>query len=174
MQHIDWHCAAGVPPRVQLWKHDMLLAHWASFRQLVVSSQQLPTMHWLHGVPPGSSEQVPASTPMPQWPLSQARPTQHSWLFWQLDPGGRQVPAPQAPFWQTMLQHSDGLAQEKPSSLQVLTPQRPLSQAPLQHWLGWLHPNPSGVHMVKPQVPVCGLHVPLQQSRELAQGRPSR
>jgi hypothetical protein len=46
----------------QRWKQLMLFAHWPLFRQVSVSLQQLPTMHWVHGVPPGSSEQLPPST----------------------------------------------------------------------------------------------------------------
>lgn len=107
-QHIAEHCAGEPPLIAQRWKHAMLLAQppgLVSLRQLMVSWQQLPTMHWLHGVPPGSMVQLPASTAMPQWPLTQVRPTQHSELVLQLDPGARQL---QVPPTQLFEQHSPG------------------------------------------------------------------
>src|SRR6185369_6987536 len=121
---------------VQLWKQDSPAAHAPSLRQFSVSMQQLLTMHWLHGVPPGSRGQVPASIAMPQCPLSQVRPTQQSWGTEQVDPGGRQLTDPHLPPWQLMLQHSEGEAQGMPSSLHELIPQSPPWQTPLQHWLG--------------------------------------
>lgn len=69
-----------------------------SSRQVSVASQQFPTMHWLHGVPPGSSVQVPASTGgLPHVVPLHMRPTQHSLGPVQLDPGGKQLPDPQMP-----------------------------------------------------------------------------
>ena len=135
VQHICWQWATVAPPSVQLWKQDMLPAQAPSARQFSVSWQQLPTMHWLHGVPPGSSEQLPASMGLPQWPLSQVRPTQHSLGLVQLDPGGRQAPPPQTPFWQTLLQQSLGTMQEKPSIVHCPPPQNPPTQAAPQQSL---------------------------------------
>jgi hypothetical protein len=62
VQHICWQAAGCAPLTTQRWKQDMLVAHWKSLRQAAVSSQQAPMTHWLQGVPPGSSGQVPAST----------------------------------------------------------------------------------------------------------------
>jgi hypothetical protein len=117
--------------------------------------QQLFTMHWLHGVPPGLSMQLPASTGVPQCPLSQVRPTQQSLGVLQLEPGGRQPPMPHLPFWQALLQHCAGLVQEKPSM--VHTPQTPAVQALLQHLPGTVHPAPSGKQAPVPHVKVLGL-----------------
>jgi hypothetical protein len=87
VQHIWAHWGAPVPPTMQRWKHPRLLEHCASLRQLSVSLQHLPTMHWLHGVPPGSSVQLPESGGwMPQWPPTHTRPTQHCGLVLQFDP----------------------------------------------------------------------------------------
>jgi hypothetical protein len=83
----------------------MLLAQLESFRQFMVSWQQPPTMHWLHGVPPGSSVQLPASTAWPQCPLTQVRPMQHSEEVLQLDPGARQAHVPPTQLFE---QHSAG------------------------------------------------------------------
>jgi hypothetical protein len=116
VQHICSQAVALVPPSVQLWKQERLIAHCESLRQLVVSWQQPSTMHWLHGVPPGSSEQVPASTGVPQWLFSQVRPTQHCPALSQLEPGGRQLSVPQVPAGHTPLQQSAATVQEKPSS----------------------------------------------------------
>jgi hypothetical protein len=83
----------------QRWKQPMLEAQLKSLRQFSVGSQQLPMMHWLQGVPPGSREQLPASTGggAPQWPPLQTRPTQHCGELEQFEPGGRQEPVPQRP-----------------------------------------------------------------------------
>ena len=77
VQHICWHCAGGVLPIAQRWKQPMLAEHWKSFRQFSVSLQHPATMHWLHGVPPGSSGQPLSITGLPQWPPEQTSPTQH-------------------------------------------------------------------------------------------------
>jgi len=97
-QHIFAHMAPPMDCCKQPWKHDMAVAHVVLFRQFWVWLQHWSTMHWLHGVPPGSIEQVPASTGTPQWPLSHARPMQHCCEVVQFEPGGRQVSAPQTPF----------------------------------------------------------------------------
>lgn len=63
-------------------------------------------MHWLHGVPPGSSEQGPASIGgIPQVLPLHTRPTQHWAESVQLEPGGKHAPDPQTLLVQTMLQH---------------------------------------------------------------------
>jgi hypothetical protein len=99
-------------------------------------------MHWLHGVPPGSSAQVPASTAMPQWPLLQVSPTQHGEAVGQLDPGGRQLePAPQTSLVQAALQQSLGWVHAKPSGVHAAGPQTPAGlQRAAQHWLSVMHP----------------------------------
>jgi len=131
-QHICLHVAGAVPPTVQRWK-----AHWVSPRQVCVSPQHAPTMHWLHGVPPGSSVQLPESMGgVPQWPPVHARPTQHCGELEQFEPGGRQVPVPQWPPSQALEQHSPVVAQGKPSSLQMGAPQVPAEQTWLQQSLG--------------------------------------
>jgi len=158
----------------QRWKHAMLLAHCASFRQLSVCEQQLPTTHWLHGVPPGSSEQLPASIGgLPQCVPKHTSPTQHCGVLEQFDPGGRHAPAPQIPFWHTFEQHSPGMLHENPSSLHWFAPQIPRSHTLLQHSLGWLHPNPSGVHIWKPHVLEFGSQNMLQHCDESMQKAPS-
>ena len=99
MQHICWHIKGGLLAITQRWKQAMLAAHCTSLRQFSVCAQQFPTMHWLQGVPPGSSEQLPASIGgTPQCPPTHTRPTQHCGLLMQFEPGGRHAPAPQAPF----------------------------------------------------------------------------
>lgn len=78
VQHMSWQVPGSWWVTVQFWKHAMLDAHSLLLRQFSVSLQQLPTMHWLHGVPPGSSVQVPASMMgFPQFEPLHARPTQH-------------------------------------------------------------------------------------------------
>jgi hypothetical protein len=128
---------------VQLWKHGIDWTHCESPRQLVVSWQQLPTMHWLHDVPPGSSEQLPASMGMPQWPLSHARPMQHAEDDVQLDPTARQAPVPQVPFMHFIEQQSPAVAHAKPSSAHAMFPQMPPLQRPLQQLLGPVQASPS-------------------------------
>lgn len=77
----------------------MLLAHCGSFKHASVCWQHPPTTHWLQGVPPGSSEHVPASMGgLPQCPPLHTCPTQHCVLVVQFEPGGRHEPAPQIPF----------------------------------------------------------------------------
>jgi hypothetical protein len=120
-------------------------------------------MHSLHGVPPGSSAQVPASTATPQWPLVQVSPTQHCAALAQLDPGGRQLPPPQMEPWHTAEQHSAAVMQAKPSSVQALLPHTSLSQSTLQQSLARVHAEPSGMHEVEPQTP-GGSQVAVQQS----------
>lgn len=118
----------------QAWKQEMSLAHWTSPTQASVCGQQAPMMHWLHGVPPGSSVHAPESgSAVPQWPPVQVRPTQHCAGLLQLEPGGRQLPLPQIPLLQVLLQHSAPVLHMKPSSLHWLLPQRPTLQTPLQH-----------------------------------------
>ena len=109
-------------------------------------------MHWLHGVPPGSSEQVPASMGTPQCPLSQVRPAQHCWGVLHVEPGGRQVSVPHRPPWQTLVQQSLGTLQEKPSGMQPLSAQTSLTQLPLQHSLSSKHEPPFCEHTWAPQV----------------------
>lgn len=117
------------------WKQLMLFTQLKSPRHVSVSLQQAPTMHWLHGVPPGSSEHMPASTgSTPQCPPVQTSPTQHWFEFWQFDPGGRHAPPPHVPLSQTVLQHSSGVLHGKPSSVHwPPPPQMPLSQNCPQH-----------------------------------------
>ena len=55
----------------------MAVAHEPEVKQLSVWLQQLLTMHWLQGVPPGSSEQPPPSTALPQWLPLQTSGLQH-------------------------------------------------------------------------------------------------
>jgi hypothetical protein len=175
VQHICSHFAAlpGPPCSVQLWKHIKPLEHCESERQPIVSWQQFPTMHWLHGVPPGSSVQLPASTAIPQWALAHTRPTQHCGDIVQLEPGGRHIPEPQIPFWHTMLQHSVACMQVKPSSLHMFIPQIPPLHTVLQHSLGTLHAKPSGVHIPKPHVLLFGLQKPVQHWLSVEHGVPS-
>jgi hypothetical protein len=45
VQHICWHAADDVPPRVQFWKHAKLSEHCGSSRQVWVRLQQASTMH---------------------------------------------------------------------------------------------------------------------------------
>jgi hypothetical protein len=163
VQHIAWHAAVDPPPRVQLWKQDRLLAQAPSARQFCVCMQQFATMHWLHGVPPGSMVQVPASTGIPQRPLSQIRPPQHCWAVLQFDPMGRHVWFPHTPLWQTLEQQSEAVLHTWPSIRHPLMPQSPLKQLPLQHWELWLHPTPSGEQLPELQVPVAS-QKPLQHS----------
>jgi hypothetical protein len=151
----------------------MLEAHAAFPRQVSVSAQQLPTTHWLHGVPPGSRPQLPASSgELPQWPPLQMSPTQHCSVVWQFDPGGRHAPDPQTPFSQTRLQHSLGSPHAKPSSLHCIAPQTPLLQRPEQHSKPLKHPNPSGVHE-KPHEEVLGSQKPLQHWKSFEHNQPS-
>jgi hypothetical protein len=161
-------------PTVQLWKQAMSMAHVASFRQVCVSLQHAPMMHALHGVPPGSSEQLPASGgAMPQcWPV-QTRPTQHCDEVVQFDPGGRHAPAPHMPFLQTIEQQSLGPPQGRPSSWHWFDVQTPLVQTSVQQSDGCEQPAPRGAHMVAPQVNVVVLHTPSQQSEPSMQGAPS-
>lgn len=171
------HCCAhvvGLPPLIaQRWKQPMLLAQVKSFRQFSVRLQQLATMHWLHGVPPGSSEQPPSpGKGRPQSPPSQTRPTQHCGVVWQLDPVGRQDPTPQRPFWHWPLQQSPGEPQGNPSSVHWPA-QTPLLHWPLQHWSGLMQAAPSGMQFEKPQAPVFGLQKPAQHSKSLTQPKPS-
>jgi hypothetical protein len=129
--------ALPMPPcNVQLWKHMRPLVHGMSERQFSVCWQQLPTMHWLHGVPPGSSVQLPASTAMPQCPLAHTRPTQHCGDAVQFDPVGRHTPVPHTPLSHALLQHSVACMHGKPSSLHMFMPQTPPLQAALQQSLG--------------------------------------
>jgi hypothetical protein len=120
-------------------------------------------MHSLHGVPPGSSEHVPASTGTPQCPLSQVSPAQHCAAFVQLDPVDKQPWAPQTEPAQTPEQHCAALVQAKPSSSHPFTPQTPLSQAALQQSAAWVQGAPSAEHVVVPQTP-WALQVASQQS----------
>lgn len=77
-QHIDWQAFGGLPAIAQRWKHPRLAAHCGSKRQFSVCWQHFPTMHWLHGVPPGSSEHEPESIGgVPQLLPLHVRPTQH-------------------------------------------------------------------------------------------------
>jgi hypothetical protein len=131
--------------------------------QLSVSWQQSFTMHWLHGVPPGSSGHVPASTGTPQWPLSQVSPAQHCVASVQLDPVDKQPCAPQTEPSQTPEQHSAALVQAKPSSSHPFTPQTSSSQAALQQSVASAQGAPSGEHVEEPQTP-SGLQVASQQS----------
>ena len=61
VQHIIWHVAGSMWFVAHDWKHIRLWEHSLSARHASVSMQHPPTMHWLHGVPPGSSVQLPAS-----------------------------------------------------------------------------------------------------------------
>src|SRR5262245_21462301 len=152
----------------------MLIAHCVEPRHASVSEQQLAMMHWLHGVPPGSSEHGPESmVGVPQCCPEQTRPTQHCEVSWHVEPGGRHVPVPQTPASQIMEQHSSGPPQLKPSSLHCPAPQTPSSHMPLQHSNGLKQPKPSGVHMVKPHVPSVGSQKPLQHSTSLPHGNVS-
>lgn len=95
----------------------MLPAQPPSLRQSSVWLQQLAMMHWLQGVPPGSSEQLPASIGgMPQCPPLQVKPTQHCSLLMHDEPGGKHDPAPQRLFMQTFEQQSSGVLHGNPSS----------------------------------------------------------
>jgi hypothetical protein len=106
LQHMLAHWDGLVPAIVQRWKQPMLEAQEKLLRHISVWLQQLPMMHWLHGVPPGSREQLPASMGgMPQWPPLQVRPTQHWPLFWHEEPGGRHPPVPHTLLSHTIEQH---------------------------------------------------------------------
>ena len=60
--HAVWAQVVGSPPSaVQRWKVAMSAVQVESKRHVSVRLQQLAMMHWLHGVPPGSSEQSPES-----------------------------------------------------------------------------------------------------------------
>jgi hypothetical protein len=175
VQHIASHIAAlPTPPMsVQLWKHMRPLAHGASARQFWVSWQQSPTMHWLHGVPPGSSKQLPASTAMPQCPLAHTRPTQHCAVAEQFEPVGRHMPVPQTPLSHALSQHSLACMHGKPSSLHMFMPHRPPLHAAVQQSLGCVQAKPSGEHMPKPHVLPVGLQKPVQHWVSVMQGSPS-
>ena len=175
VQQLCLHCA-GVPPMrtTQAWKHEISLAHCALFTQFSVCGQHAPMMHWLHGVPPGSSVHGPESGgATPQWPPVQVRPTQHCAGSLQLEPGGRQLPSPQMPLLQALLQHSALLPHMKPSSLHWFAPQRPTLHTPLQHCPPVLQPKPSGVHIPKPHAPVLGSQKPAQHIELSLHGAPS-
>jgi hypothetical protein len=165
VQHIIWQEPGSPPFIAHSWKHARSVAHSGSKRHDCVSSQQCPTTHWLHGVPPGSSVQLPASIGgVPQvFPLH-VRPTQHWFGDVHVEPGGRHVPVPQVLFWQTLLQHSLGAPHGKPSTLHCPPPQRPASHTNEQHSSGEKQPKPSGVHISKPHVDEFGLQKPVQQS----------
>jgi hypothetical protein len=66
-------------------------------------------MHWLHGVPPGSSEQLPPSTGLPQWLPLHTSGVQHCGVVLQVDPNGRQPPVPHTLLVHAKLQHSSGV-----------------------------------------------------------------
>jgi hypothetical protein len=172
-QHVCSHMPVPISMSVQLCTQARAPAHVESFRQFCVSSQQSATMHWLHGVPPGSSVHVPASIGTPQCPLSQVRPTQHCWSTWQFDPGGRQVSAPQTSLWQTMEQQSLATMHGKPSMVQVFASQVPEVQMPLQQSLGRVQLKPSDAHCPIPQVPRLVSQSLAQQSVSTAHGSPS-
>jgi hypothetical protein len=136
----------------------MLLTHWESFKHCSVRLQQFPMTHWLQGVPPGSSEQLPASiVGIPQWPPVHTRPMQHWLESWQFDPGGKHMPPPQVPFWQTRLQHCSGVLHGKPSSVHWKAPQTLLLHRPPQQSKSETQEPPSGTHCGKPHVSVPGL-----------------
>ena len=120
VQHMVVHWAGGVLLSTQLWKQPISPAQVKSLRQFSVSMQQLLTMHWLQGVPPGSREQLPASTGLPQWPPLQVKGAQHCDATLPLEPSGRQLPSPQMLLLHSMLQHSEGWLQAKPSSVHWL------------------------------------------------------
>lgn len=61
VQHICLHTLGWPFATTHSWKQAMLIAHCPLFKHCSVSLQQPPMTHWLHGVPPGSSEQGPAS-----------------------------------------------------------------------------------------------------------------
>jgi hypothetical protein len=126
----------------------MLLLHCGEFKHATVVLQQLPTMHWLQGVPPGSSEHAPASlTGLPQRPLRHVRPTQHCAGVLQLEPCARHAPEPHCPFsLQSAEQHSSAELHANPSTLHWVAPQVPSLQKPVQHSKLWLQPKPSGLH----------------------------
>lgn len=126
----------------------MLLLHCGEFRHATVVLQQLPTTHWLHGVPPGSSEQAPASlTGLPQSPLKHVSPMQHCAGESQLDPCARQAPEPHWPFsLHSPEQHSSVELHENPSTLHCVAPQVPSLQKPVQHSKLCVQPKPSGLH----------------------------
>lgn len=98
MQHCCLQTAGDVPPIAQRWKQLMLDAQGAFPRQFSVCEQHEPTMHCEQGVPPGSRLHEPASASgRPQLLPLHTRPVQHCELCVQLDPGGKQEPAPQTP-----------------------------------------------------------------------------
>ena len=86
LQHIDWQVLGGIPLMTHCWKQPIAAAQLGLFRQLTVCMQQLPTMHWLQGVPPGSSGHMPASTGIPQCPPEQTSGLQHCPVVEQLEP----------------------------------------------------------------------------------------
>lgn len=130
------HCAAGVLLSTQAWKHPMAVAQVLSLRHISVSVQQLLTMHWLQGVPPGSSEQLPASMGLPQWPPVHTSGLQHWLLLRQEEPWLRQLPSPHSLLVHCRLQHSLAMVQLKPSNVHCPPgAQLLLSQLPLQHSL---------------------------------------
>jgi len=173
LQQLDWHCPGGVPPMTQVWKQPISWAQLLLSRQFSVWVQQLLTMHWLQGVPPGSREQLPPSTGTPQWPPWHTIGEQHWGVVWQLDPWGRQEPSPQIPAVHRLLQHSDGELQEKPSSLQIVPGTQTLfSQVLLQHSKPLLQKPPSGVQPWMAQRPELGSQKLLQHSGSKLQNAP--
>lgn len=85
-QHMVWHWAGGVLESTHCWKQPISEAQVKSLRQLTVSLQQALTMHWLHGVPPGSRGHIGVSMGMPQWPPLHTLGEQHCVELLQLEP----------------------------------------------------------------------------------------
>lgn len=173
LQHIAAQTVGSVIPMTQPWKQAMSALQLKSPRQVIVSMQQSLTMHWLQGVPPGSSGQLPASTGRPQWPPEQTSPMQHCAVSRQLEPVGKQLPSPHWPLVHAWLQHCPGEEQGMPSSLhtigsvQTLAWHRPLQHSKLskQNW-------PLGTQPWKVQIPFTGSQTLLQQSLLSKHGKP--
>jgi hypothetical protein len=99
VQHCCSHCAGGLLAIAHRWKHPIDPEHCASAKHAWVASQHDPTTHWLHGVPPGSSPQLPESmSGVPHSPPWHVRPMQHCEAFMQFEPLDRHEP-PQTPIW---------------------------------------------------------------------------
>lgn len=110
-----------------------------------MASQQSPRTHWLHGVPPGSSAQVPPSARgAPHRPSSQVSPMQHGVGAPQFEPLSKHAPDPQTFDVHSSVQHSAALVHENPSSLHSFVLHTLFSHTAPQQSEGVTHSDPSG------------------------------
>jgi len=124
-------------------------------------------------VPPGSSEQLPASTGVPQCPPLHTSGEQHWLELLQLEPCGRQPPGPQVFCVHWLLQHSPALLQGKPSTVQVELRHRFWSHSPLQHSSPPVQNEPFDKQVSSAHCPDSGSQKALQHSQLALQAKPS-